>query len=131
MIERKCHYCGHDQFTRGRTIMSSGRQHLSERCNKCGRNFNGPRYPFVPKPEGVDMEQYPVSKNYLESARPCEVCGKVGTELHHWAPRAVFKDEADNWPTGWLCPEHHKEWSDRVKRYFYELARRPAIGQKL
>lgn len=41
---------------------------------------------------------------------PCEHCGsRGGTQLHHWAPRAMFAD-ANRWPTSYLCPPCHAMW---------------------
>jgi hypothetical protein len=41
---------------------------------------------------------------------PCEHCGeKNGVEFHHWAPRHLF-DDADAWPTAWLCVKCHQLW---------------------
>ena len=39
----------------------------------------------------------------------CERCGAAGTELHHYAPRSLF-DDADDWPTGYLCRPCHTKW---------------------
>lgn len=51
----------------------------------------------------VDMEQ-------------CEVCGELGAELHHYAPRHLF-DDADHWATGYLCKYHHKLWHDTIRAH--------------
>src|SRR5574343_876621 len=40
----------------------------------------------------------------------CAKCGNRGTELHHWAPRAIFGTDADNWPTDYLCKDCHDHW---------------------
>lgn len=46
---------------------------------------------------------------------PCAACGRVGArEVHHWAPRHLFGDEADRWPTADLCRTCHAEWHRRV-----------------
>lgn len=46
---------------------------------------------------------------------PCRVCGAFGTELHHWAPRAIFGPlEAEHWPTDYLCKECHEHWHQRM-----------------
>lgn len=43
--------------------------------------------------------------------KPCTVCGVTGsTELHHWAPKHLFGDEAYKWPTANLCRECHLKW---------------------
>ncbi len=46
------------------------------------------------------------------------ICGSFGTELHHWAPTAVFGAEAVLWPTAQLCPDCHREWHRRVEDYY-------------
>lgn len=40
----------------------------------------------------------------------CSRCGARGAELHHWAPRAYFGAECDNWPTDYLCRKCHDRW---------------------
>ncbi len=46
---------------------------------------------------------------------PCADCGAPETELHHWAPRALFGDEADQWPTTNLCSRCHARWHQMLK----------------
>ena len=41
-------------------------------------------------------------------------CGSDDVELNHFAPRAIFREEADDWPTAYLCRKHHQEWGQRV-----------------
>jgi hypothetical protein len=31
-------------------------------------------------------------------------------ELHHWAPKALFGDEAEVWPQDFLCRSCHIRW---------------------
>lgn len=51
----------------------------------------------------------------LFQVRPCTRCGSAsGTELHHWAPRAIFND-AELWPTSWLCPGCHRTWHQAIR----------------
>lgn len=44
----------------------------------------------------------------------CCVCGAIGAELHHWAPRHLWGKEADKWPTAYLCIECHRLWHQVV-----------------
>ena len=45
-----------------------------------------------------------------QACEPCAHCGSAaGTELHHWAPRALFED-ADEWPLSFLCRKCHMRW---------------------
>ncbi len=49
--------------------------------------------------------------NEPSSQGVCEVCGFAGyVELHHWAPRGIFKDEAEDWPMSMLCRPCHVRW---------------------
>jgi hypothetical protein len=41
---------------------------------------------------------------------PCEACGAHHTELHHFAPRAVFDAEADLSPQSSLCRPCQARW---------------------
>ena len=53
--------------------------------------------------------------NYQPPSDPCERCGKVDyLDNHHWAPRHLFGDDCNNWPTAWLCPTCHREWHAKV-----------------
>lgn len=48
---------------------------------------------------------------------PCEVCGELGTEWHHWAPGSLaylFGDNWAQWPGAYLCRKHHAMWHDIV-----------------
>ena len=53
------------------------------------------------------------SKGYFKKNQ-CAVCGSYQVELHHFAPKYLFGDDSDNWPTAYLCREHHKQWHDIV-----------------
>lgn len=46
----------------------------------------------------------------------CDVCGTLGAELHHYAPRHLF-DDAEDWPKGHLCKYHHKLWHDIIRMH--------------
>lgn len=47
----------------------------------------------------------------------CERCESTeGTQLHHWAPRAIFGAiEAERWPTAYLCPACHSVWHAQMR----------------
>ena len=49
-----------------------------------------------------------------ESPNHCCVCGAKDVENHHWAPRAIFKEEAESWPQAWLCRQCHTKWHKMV-----------------
>jgi len=58
------------------------------------------------------IEQFPVLCS--DAIAFCVVCGEKGTEMHHWAPQSIFKDEAEKWPKDMLCLSCHKKWHKMV-----------------
>ena len=60
----------------------------------------------------VEIEALPV---ICDLGERCAVCGKRGTELHHWFPQAINQELADKFPKDWLCVEHHREWHDALQ----------------
>lgn len=65
---------------------------------------------------GMAIRDLPVVESYLGQFGRCVVkgCESVDVQLNHFGPRAIFRDDADRWPTGYLCREHHREWGERV-----------------
>jgi hypothetical protein len=92
-------------------IATNGARHVYEGCAVCGA-------PTAPGQwlscDEVDAGTLPVAVDRRYQNPPCVVCGTWGTELHHWAPRAVFGDESHHWPTAWLCPGCHADWHRRI-----------------
>ena len=68
---------------------------------------------------GWTIENIPIVNDYRDV--PCAICGKIGTEVHHWMPQK-FKDHPDveaEWQawqaqTAPLCKYHHDLWHDLV-----------------
>lgn len=61
-----------------------------------------------------------LNNDYTKEGEPCTVCGKLGTEWHHWAPQSLkdrFGKEWEKWPTAFLCKEHHRLWHNIVTPY--------------
>ena len=59
--------------------------------------------------------QLPLPNVGGKSNPACRRCGVADRlETHHWAPRAVFGDDADKWPTDDLCVPCHQEWHSRM-----------------
>ncbi len=44
----------------------------------------------------------------------CEVCNSEGAQNHHWAPWALFGNEANSWPQSYLCQTCHQKWHNIV-----------------
>ena len=45
-------------------------------------------------------------------------CLRKDVEMHHYAPKQVFKWRADHWGTVPLCKTHHDEWHDELTNYW-------------
>ncbi|HET8707729.1 MAG TPA: hypothetical protein VFM46_15610 [Pseudomonadales bacterium] len=115
MAKHICSYCG-KPASLGRVVMASGKTHVASWCIACGRYAN-PRQPYVSaRAINAPIDELPIVVNNLAYAEPCAVkgCENIGTELHHFAPRHLFFERADYWPTAYLCDAHHREWHDKV-----------------
>jgi hypothetical protein len=107
-----CPYCGGTPIL-WRQINGNGAQVVVARCSNCDRVPNM-KQPFLPKAEHPNWQAYPLYQDNTEFSEPCVIrgCGRKDTELHHFAPRALFGNEADDYPTGWLCQYHHDRWHE-------------------
>lgn len=94
----------------GYIAKSDGRYAPRQYCGRCGTR----QQPDAPKNKVIynicfkdPRDQYP--------PEPCERCGATtGTQLHHWAPVAIFEDAWD-WPMSWLCPKCHQLWHKAMR----------------
>lgn len=92
----------------GRTT-TDGRTSWWNTCGVCLRHLKS-----VPMPPGgfllyriVDLR---VDDEGFAIVAPCDHCHRhVGTQVHHWAPRALFEDP-DSWATANLCVGCHAFW---------------------
>jgi hypothetical protein len=91
-----------------RIRIGNGSEQIRQQCQHCadvlGRSFGRDR--FTPE----QLANMPLVQDWSRSRPPCVRCGTFGTEEHHWAPRALFGEESDLWPTSWLCPGCHQRW---------------------
>lgn len=103
----------------GGMITRSGSKVVIERCPECRRNPN-PQNAFLPK-KNFEWESLPLLEDYSVDAPKCAVkgCENIGVEYHHFAPRHLFNGRADDWPTCYLCREHHTEWHELTKTGAY------------
>ncbi|MGH3800865.1 MAG: hypothetical protein ACRDTD_12140 [Pseudonocardiaceae bacterium] len=102
-------HCTHpptQRFT-GWIRATNGVRTAKSRCLRCGRMD----YPGSSLPRGSEL--FDVCLRDLREHHdvpPCVRCGTdQGTELHHWAPQAIFAD-ANLWPTAPLCRDCHQLW---------------------
>lgn len=105
--------CRHTSTEYVRIRIANGTEQIRRRCRACEETF-GTSYRHNRFQPGV-VEAMPVIEDWTRTRPPCVVCGTHGTEEHHWAPRALFGDEAHIWPTSWLCPACHTRWHQTIK----------------
>lgn len=99
--------------------------HVYTGCRNCHTNLENGR--FHPA-KNIDITVLPVGTDLRLDNPPCQVCGSFGTEVHHWAPAAVFGAESALWPTALLCPDCHSEWHRRMEEYY--AARSPQLFRR-
>lgn len=100
--------CSHSEIEIVRVIKSNGSIELRRECKLCQASGGGVRKEDVRDP-GV----YRLLRDDRLKVPPCVHCGVRGTEIHHWAPQALFMD-ADLWPTSYLCVSCHLEWHKKT-----------------
>lgn len=120
-----CRKCGRIATIKlRRQIMQSGGIQIFWYCVSCQKKANSK---FISKQEansilrpfGKTFEDLPIIDDYRNGGEPCEVCGKSGTQYHHWLPQA-FMEQVENhsaWPGSYLCQEHHDLWHNIVTPY--------------
>lgn len=91
--------CPHPAPINGYIHRADGSPMAWSRCFRCGRMVKG-------LPRGSQILDVCLRDN---TRTPCERCGRIGSQYHHWAPQAIFVD-ADDWPASWLCQPCHSTW---------------------
>lgn len=116
--EYTCKKC--DRTTRVklvRTITTSGISQVYWQCPACNDNASGGavyiKHEILRKYK-VEIDDLPVVNDYRSLENACVVCGALGAERHHWAPRYLFGDKAEEYPTAYLCNYHHMLWHKLV-----------------
>lgn len=106
-----CKYCGAKAWFIGHYVDAGGQAKYPWVCMACGKRSQIFAKRGAVLAAGVQPKE-------LQSSTPppvCEVCGKEGAELHHWAPSAIFgHHEAEKWPTSFLCQQCHARWHHLV-----------------
>lgn len=116
-----CQFCKSRQVAHLNVkILHSGAEAFVWVCDGCDRfnPFGGNMwidsdqvYRYLTKTEVLTL---PVLSEPLTSR--CAKCGSRGTELHHWAPKAVFGEDSDKWPQDYLCKPCHDEWHEKMSK---------------
>jgi hypothetical protein len=101
--------CEHTLSIPGWSVSGNAAQQAWARCLRCGRMGTAlPRGSTI-----LDICLRDTRDRW--KPEPCARCGKTdGSERHHWAPWAIFED-AEEWPTSWLCPECHRIWHNAMR----------------
>ena len=115
-LSKPCDYCGSKHWGIDCAINNGGHKTHRIICGICGKKTSA----FMPK---AVAEQYAKQNGFeivydapKDETRCCEVCGTIGAEYHHWAPRYLFGvAEADKWPTSYLCPSCHARWHKVIR----------------
>lgn len=113
------HHGENDEY--GIVYLSNGIMQVKARCLNC-RGRSG----AIPEPVYTEWG-VPVSDLPIWTPPPTEItcvvkgCETPGHEYHHFAPCAVFSDEASLWPYMPLCRPHHVEWHQRMDGYRWGL----------
>lgn len=88
-------------------------------CEACGKQVAhsavaGSGGHWIPKAFHESLlndENLPVFHPEWYTERPCARCGATDmVELHHFAPRALFGADCDQWPKAYLCRSCHERW---------------------
>jgi len=117
-ILQEAFFCPHADALLMRVRSGNGAERLTMWCRDCQhhvadeKGFAGkwiakadPQIAHVPYDSIPFLEQ---DRFWRRCQGPCRQITEC--EYHHFAPRKYFADEADNWPTGWLCDSCHDRW---------------------
>lgn len=117
-----CKFCNRTGSARlVRKINSFGSSLVYWECTLCNENAMGSAHwlPHDPiRKYGINIDEIPIVEDYR--VQTCSVCGTLGAQLHHWAPRYLFGDEADKWPLTYLCVPCHIRWHNLVTPEMYK-----------
>lgn len=118
-----CDHCGADKslIELRRVIQASGHVHIAWVCTICER-FADRQKQWVPRRAWElwcefgkidDIEAIPLHADYRNEESACTVCGKIGTQLHHYAPQSLkeYFGNVEAWPKGYLCDDCHTLWA--------------------
>lgn len=112
---KRCERCNLDiQARLVRKIATNGVTFIYWECPSGHAITKTPKWlPHSEVTKYVDISTLPVVEDYSDLEK-CVVCGDRSTEWHHFAPRYLFGDAADNWPGAHLCRYHHMLWHQLV-----------------
>jgi len=103
-MREACRRCGCDTGRKVGYRYRSGVVHVHHECSRCAT------LSLYCLPKSSATRDLPLARDRLGEGKPCARCGRHGVELHHWAPRKYFGEEAWLWPIDWLCRDCHRRW---------------------
>lgn len=112
---RRCRSAAHSIL--GIYVKRDGTESVRAYCELCTAFGPRPEWITADLPNPTALKRIFVCAHMKDNSRdaePCARCGSTnGTQLHHWAPQSIF-DDADKWPTSYLCISCHEEWHTRT-----------------
>jgi hypothetical protein len=118
IIAPDCPTCG-AQTQIVKNLISNGTYQIYFWCRVCRRRPIAGHCISHKSFTGDEIASIPILENYLaQYGEKCIVCQEFGTEYHHTAPTAIFKDLAESYPKYWLCRYHHELWHKTIKEYY-------------
>jgi hypothetical protein len=110
-------------FELGSTTKTNGVISYRVRCVGCGTTSGE-----IKKKDFINLMELGIEYTWRRDAyanadtHTCQVkgCGRTDISFHHFAPRNVFKEEADLYPVLPLCQDHHtgpNGWHARMNGY--------------
>lgn len=100
-------------------ITSSGTRQIFWFCIGCNRIAPIPPKKFYlshKEVEGFNLPEEFWKKGLISDNRiVCEICGKLGAEVHHLAPQSLsdfFGENWQKWPTVKACIDCHRLWHE-------------------
>ena len=108
--EHPCKHCGVIGWGVGHYVDAGGTPKYPFYCLNCGKRISGFAKRQAVEKSNIEIKQlHPLQLPFI-----CEACGSEGAENHHWAPWALFGNEANGWPQSYLCSTCHKKWHSIV-----------------
>lgn len=108
--EYSCKKCKNKNWEVRRCINQGGHETFLYVCESCGERTTHFIRKKLVKSAGIQAKDIEPKR----ARHKCEVCGSAGAEKHHWAPCALFGNEAEKWPKSYLCTSCHRKWHDVV-----------------
>lgn len=104
-------WCPHFNKYTGRLIQRDGGIQIKDYCPDCNQVLSGAK-----KATKLLRLTLPIFRdNRVDPDTPCDRCGVIEfLQCHHWAPRALFGEDAETWPTSDLCQDCHCLWHRTV-----------------